>query len=75
MFRFRKLKEEESRRKEVLGQANQSEQSSTESSVLDGAQNSGSTSEDNKDEQVYLIFFLTFIRYFGVWFISSVAFV
>ncbi|KAK8443690.1 hypothetical protein SEVIR_9G014300v4 [Setaria viridis] len=49
--RFRKLKEEESRRKEVLGQAKQSEQSSTESNVLDGAQNSGSSSGDNKDEQ------------------------
>uniref|UniRef100_K4A9K3 Membrane insertase YidC/Oxa/ALB C-terminal domain-containing protein n=1 Tax=Setaria italica TaxID=4555 RepID=K4A9K3_SETIT len=49
--RFRKLKEEESRRKEVPGQAKQSEQSSTESNVLDGAQNSGSSSGDNKDEQ------------------------
>lgn len=52
VFRFRKLKEEESRRKEVPGQAKQSEQSSTESNVLDGAQNSGSSSGDNKDEQV-----------------------
>ncbi|OEL31602.1 ALBINO3-like protein 1, chloroplastic [Dichanthelium oligosanthes] len=49
--RFRKLKEEESRRKEVLGPAKQSEQSSTESSVLDGAQNSDASSGDNKDEQ------------------------
>jgi hypothetical protein len=52
MFRFRKLKEEESRRKEVLGQATQSEQSSTESRVLDGAQNLDASSGDNKDEQV-----------------------
>ncbi|CAL4920081.1 unnamed protein product [Urochloa decumbens] len=49
--RFRKLKEEESRRKEVLGQAKQSGQSSTESSVLDGAQNSVASSGDSKDEQ------------------------
>jgi YidC/Oxa1 family membrane protein insertase len=72
MFRFRKLKEEESRRKEVLGQAKQSEQSSTESSVLDGAQNSGSTSEDSKDEQVYLTFFNIYrIFWCMVYFISS----
>lgn len=56
MSRFRKLKEqEESRRKEVLGQAKQSEQTSSESSVLDGAQNSGASSGDNQDEQVHVI--------------------
>jgi len=50
--RFRKLKEEEeSRRKEVLGQARKSEQSSTESRVLDGAQNLDVSSGNNKDEQ------------------------
>ncbi|KAF8708764.1 hypothetical protein HU200_030151 [Digitaria exilis] len=50
--RFRKLKEqEESRRKEVLGQGKQSEQTSSESSILDGAQNSGASSGDNQDEQ------------------------
>uniref|UniRef100_A0A804M777 Membrane insertase YidC/Oxa/ALB C-terminal domain-containing protein n=1 Tax=Zea mays TaxID=4577 RepID=A0A804M777_MAIZE len=50
--RFRKLKEEESRRKEVLGQAEQSEQSSFESSVVDGAQISDASSGDKNDEQV-----------------------
>jgi len=51
MFRFRKLKEEEeSRRKEVLGQARESEQSSTESRVLDGAQNLDVSSGNNNDE-------------------------
>jgi len=49
--RFRKLKEEESRRKEVLGQAIESEQPSTESRVLDGAQNLDVSSGNNKDEQ------------------------
>ncbi|XP_008664867.1 ALBINO3-like protein 1, chloroplastic isoform X3 [Zea mays] len=49
--RFRKLKEEESRRKEVLGQAEQSEQSSFESSVVDGAQISDASSGDKNDEQ------------------------
>jgi len=50
--RFRKLKEEEeSRRKEVLGQARKSEQSSTESRVLDGAQNLDVSSGNNKDGQ------------------------
>lgn len=52
MFRFRKLKEEESRRKEVLGQAKQSEESSSESSVIDGTQNSDVSSGDKKDQQV-----------------------
>ncbi|XP_062212997.1 ALBINO3-like protein 1, chloroplastic [Phragmites australis] len=49
--RFRKLKEEESRRKELLGQAKQSAQSSTESSALDGRQNSDASAGSNKDEQ------------------------
>ncbi|XP_066364683.1 ALBINO3-like protein 1, chloroplastic [Miscanthus floridulus] len=49
--RFRKLKEEESRRKEVLGQAKQSEQSSSESSFLDETQNSDASSGDKKDQQ------------------------
>ncbi|XP_039825401.1 ALBINO3-like protein 1, chloroplastic isoform X2 [Panicum virgatum] len=50
--RFRKLKEEEeSRRKEVLGQARESEQSSIESRVLDGAQNLDVSSGNNKDRQ------------------------
>lgn len=65
MFRFRKLKEEESRRKEVLGQAKQSEQSSSESSFLDETQNSDASSGDKKDQQVVSIF-VTFI-----WFISA----
>jgi len=56
MFRFRKLKEEESRRKEVLGQAIESEQPSTESRVLDGAQNLDASSGNNKDEQVQFFF-------------------
>ena len=67
MFRFRKLKEEEeSRRKEVLGQAIESEQPSTESRVLDGAQNLDVSSGNNKDEQVQFFFFLLVI-----WFISE----
>ena len=67
MFRFRKLKEEEeSRRKEVLGQARESEQSSTESRVLDGAQNLDVSSGNNKDEQVQFFFLLLVI-----WFISA----
>ncbi|WVZ61260.1 hypothetical protein U9M48_011163 [Paspalum notatum var. saurae] len=49
--RFRKLKEEESRRKELVGQSKQSELSSTVSSVLDGTQNSDASLGDNKDEQ------------------------
>jgi len=66
MFRFRKLKEEEeSRRKEVLGQARESEQSSTESRVLDGAQNLDVSSGNNKDEHVQ--FFLLLV----IWFISA----
>ena len=66
MFRFRKLKEEEeSRRKEVLGQAIESEQPSTESRVLDGAQNLDVSSGNNKDEQVQ--FFLLLV----IWFISA----
>ena len=66
MFRFRKLKEEESRRKEVLGQAIESEQPSTESRVLDGAQNLDASSGNNKDEQVQFFFLLLVI-----WFISE----
>jgi len=67
MFRFRKLKEEEeSRRKEVLGQARESEQSSTESRVLDGAQNLDVSSGNNKDRQVPCFFLLLVI-----WFISA----
>ena len=58
MFRFRKLKEEESRRKEVLGQAIESEQPSTESRVLDGPQNLDVSSGNNKDEQVQFFFFV-----------------
>ena len=65
MFRFRKLKEEESRRKEVLGQAIESEQPSTESRVLDGAQNLDASSGNNKDEQVQFFFLLV------IWFISE----
>ncbi|XP_066366139.1 ALBINO3-like protein 1, chloroplastic isoform X2 [Miscanthus floridulus] len=49
--RFRKLKEEESRRTEVLGQAKQSEQSSSESSFLDETQNSDASSGDKKNQQ------------------------
>jgi hypothetical protein len=65
VFRFRKLKEEESRRKEVLGQAKQSEQSSSESSFLDETQNPDASSGDKKYQQVVSIF-VTFI-----WFISA----
>ncbi|KAL6638695.1 hypothetical protein ACP70R_023806 [Stipagrostis hirtigluma subsp. patula] len=49
--RFRKLKEEESRRKELVRQAKQSEQSSTESRFLDGEQNSNASTAESKDEQ------------------------
>ncbi|TVU44095.1 hypothetical protein EJB05_03527, partial [Eragrostis curvula] len=49
--RFRKLKEEESRRNALEGQADQSEQSSTESSALGRTQNSDSSGRDNEDEQ------------------------
>uniref|UniRef100_A0A804P651 Membrane insertase YidC/Oxa/ALB C-terminal domain-containing protein n=1 Tax=Zea mays TaxID=4577 RepID=A0A804P651_MAIZE len=49
--RFRKLKEEESMRKEVMGQGKQSEQSSSESRVTDGTQNSDVSSGDQKDQQ------------------------
>ncbi|KAL6636530.1 hypothetical protein ACP70R_024102 [Stipagrostis hirtigluma subsp. patula] len=49
--RFRKLKEEESRRKELVRQAKQSEQSSTESRFLDGEQNSNASTTESKDEQ------------------------
>ena len=67
MFRFRKLKEEEeSRRKEVLGQARESEQSSTESRVLDGAQNLDVSSGNNKDGQVQGFFFVAcYMVYFS----------
>ena len=65
MFRFRKLKEEESRRKEVLGQAIESEQPSTESRVLDGAQNLDVSSGNNKDEHVQFLLLLV------IWFISA----
>lgn len=59
MFRFRKLKEEESRRKGVLEHAKQSEQSSAESSVLDGAQNIDASSGDNKYEEVHFVLLLS----------------
>ncbi|PWZ19864.1 ALBINO3-like protein 1, chloroplastic [Zea mays] len=49
--RFRKLKEEESMRKEVMGQGKQSEQLSSESRVADGTQNSDVSSGDQKDQQ------------------------
>ena len=65
MFRFRKLKEEESRRKEVLGQAIESEQPSTESRVLDGAQNLDVSSGNNKDEQVQFFFVACYMVYFS----------
>ncbi|KAK3148783.1 hypothetical protein QOZ80_3AG0208620 [Eleusine coracana subsp. coracana] len=52
--RFRKLKEEESRRKALEGQADQSEQPSPDSSALDGKQNSDVSAGDNEDEQEFL---------------------
>lgn len=50
-FRFRKLKEEESRRNRLLEQAKQAEQAGTESGALDGKQDSGVSAGDSKEEQ------------------------
>jgi hypothetical protein len=49
-FRFRKLKEEESRRKVFLEKAEQTEQAGTQAGIVDGKQNSDA-SGDNIDEQ------------------------
>lgn len=43
-------------RKEVMGQGKQSEQSSSESRVADGTQNSDVSSGDQKDQQVRAYF-------------------
>ena len=50
--RFRKLKEEESRRKVFLEKAEQTEQAGTQAGIVDGKQNSDA-SGDNIDEQEY----------------------
>jgi hypothetical protein len=64
-FRFRKLKEEESRRKVFLEKAEQTEQAGTQAGIVDGKQNSDA-SGDNIDEQVrhFCNFVDCFITYF-----------
>ncbi|XP_006652015.2 inner membrane protein PPF-1, chloroplastic-like [Oryza brachyantha] len=49
--RFRKLKEEESRRKMLLEKAEQTEQAGTQSGIIDGKQNSDVSSGNSIDEQ------------------------
>ena len=52
-FRFKKLMEEESRRKQLLEQPKQTEEASIESEGVDGKQNfDGSAAADSKQEEV-----------------------
>ncbi|VAI40093.1 unnamed protein product [Triticum turgidum subsp. durum] len=49
--RFKKLMEEESRRKQLVEQAKQTDEASTDSFAIDGKQNFDSSAPDTKDEQ------------------------
>uniref|UniRef100_A0ACD5X6M0 Uncharacterized protein n=1 Tax=Avena sativa TaxID=4498 RepID=A0ACD5X6M0_AVESA len=49
--RFKKLMEEESRRKQILEQAKQTEEASIESDALDGKQSDGSAADNNIEEE------------------------
>lgn len=52
--RFKKLMEEESRRKQLVEQAKQTEEASIDSFAIDGKQNFDGLAPDAKDEQVRL---------------------
>uniref|UniRef100_A0A453MH15 Membrane insertase YidC/Oxa/ALB C-terminal domain-containing protein n=1 Tax=Aegilops tauschii subsp. strangulata TaxID=200361 RepID=A0A453MH15_AEGTS len=52
--RFKKLMEEESRRKQLVEQAKQTEEASVDSFAIDGKQDFDSSAPDTKDEQVRL---------------------
>ena len=52
--RFKKLMEEESRRKQLLEQAKQIEEASSDSVAIEGKQNFDSSAPDTQDEQVSL---------------------